>query len=88
MAGGGEVAADVVAAVSNPGGHVDTVGEDEPNAAQEPSEEEGRGEKDEGEDQHGPVVPVQGGREREINTELILILIQNRFNTPCNHTVH
>ena len=58
MRGGGEVAMDVVAAVSYPSEHVNTVCQDEANAAQVPSEDERRGEKDEREDQHSSVVSV------------------------------
>ena len=60
MRGGGEVATDVVATVGYPGEHVDTVGQNEANAAQVSSEDERGGEKDRGEDQHSSIVPVQG----------------------------
>ena len=50
MRGGGKVVIDVEAAVGDSSDHVDTVGQDEPNTAEETSEEERRGEKDKGED--------------------------------------
>ena len=62
MRGGGKVVIDVEAAVGDSGDHVDTVGQDEPDTAEETSEEERRGEKDKGEDQHDPVVPAVEGK--------------------------
>ena len=50
---------DVVAAVGYPGEHVDTVGQDEADTAQVPSEDERGGEKDKREDHHSSIVPVQ-----------------------------
>lgn len=46
------------------GHHVDTVGENEPHTAKEFCEEVGSREKQQGEDQHHPVVPVQDEGER------------------------
>ena len=70
MRGGGEVAVDVETAVGDPSEHVDTVGQDEPNAAEKTSEEERGAEEDEGEHQHDPVVPAA---EETVQEKLLLL---------------
>jgi hypothetical protein len=56
---------DVEAAIGDPSEHVDTVGQDEPNAAEKLSEEERGGEEDKREHQHHPVVPAAEGAVQE-----------------------
>ena len=70
MRGGGEVAVDVEAAVGDPSEHVDTVGQNEPNASEKTGEEERGAEEDEGEYQHDPVVPAA----EETAQEQVLLL--------------
>lgn len=54
----GEEGDNEVGTVENAGSHVDAVGKDETNAAQEFGEEEGGSEEDQGEEKHGAVVPA------------------------------
>ena len=47
----------VVTAVEDASGHVDTVSQDETHTAKHLCQEERGGKKEEGEEQHGPIVP-------------------------------
>ena len=58
--GGGEESVDEVAAVGYPDGHVDAVGQDEPDAAEHSREEEGGEEEDGGKQEHAKIKPEQG----------------------------
>ena len=80
MRGGGEIAVDVETAVADPSEHIDTVGQDEPNAAEKTGEEERGAEEDKGEHQHDPVVPAA---ERD-STRTVTATLVSIFKHPVS----